>query len=60
MFTVVGINDSAPWCISPFSEDLRELERAVGDWRDEVEGRGAEVRRVHELVEALQQVIDHP
>lgn len=46
--------------ISPFSEDLRELQRAVGDGGDEVEGRGPQVGAVDELVQTLQQVVDHP
>lgn len=45
---------------SPLSEDLRELQRAVGDGRDEVEGRGPQVGALDELVQTLQQVIYHP
>lgn len=48
------------WAISsPLCEDLRELQRAVGDGRDEVEGRGAQVGALDELVQTLQQIIDH-
>lgn len=45
---------------APLGEDLRELQRAVGHRRDEVERRGAQVGRIDELVQALQQVVNHP
>ena len=44
----------------PLGEDLGELQGAVGDGGDEVEGRAAQVGAVDELVQALQQVVDHP
>lgn len=38
---------------SPLSKDLRELQGAVGDRGDEVEGGGTQVGTVDELVQAL-------
>lgn len=44
----------------PLSEDLGELEGAVRHGGEEVEGDAGEAGRVDVLVQALQQVVDHP
>lgn len=44
----------------PLSEDLGKLEGAVSHGGDEVEGDAGEAGRVDVLVQALQEVVDHP
>lgn len=46
------------WSRLPLCENLRELQRAVGDRWDEVEGRGAQVCAVYELIQTLQEVVN--
>ncbi len=63
LFNLLFSNQAHYWkrfAIVPFCEDLRELQRAVGHGGDEVERGAAQVSRVHELIQTLQQVVDDP